>query len=145
MPQQDNSFNWASPALFQAIVEQVQEAIIVVDCDETIQVWNAGAQALFGHSTDEMQGRNLDAIVPERLRQAHSNGFRKAVASGHTKYGGQVMTTRSMHKDGSKLYVDLSFVLLRDAAATVVGVCAVARDATARYLAEQASRAAAQP
>jgi signal transduction histidine kinase len=50
------------------------------------------------------------------------------------------MTTRSVQKDGSDLYVDLSFALVKDDAGGVLGAVAVARDITGRYLAERESR-----
>jgi signal transduction histidine kinase len=52
-----------------------------------------------------------------------------------------VLTTRSVHKNGSKLYVDLSFALLKDEAGAVIGAMALGRDGTARYLSERALRA----
>lgn len=137
--QEDKAFDWPSPALFQAIVMQIQEAIIVVDRHEVIQVWNNGAESIFGYTAGEMKGRTLETIIPERLQAAHSTGFSRAVETGQTKYAGRVMTTKSMHKSGAKLYVELSFVLLRDEAGAVIGVCAVARDGTAQYLARQAA------
>lgn len=137
----DEDPDWRASGLCERLVTQMHEAVIVVDCDEIIRLWNPGAEKIFGYRADEILGRNLDLIVPERLRQAHSTGFRKAVETGHTKYGGKVMTTRSMHKNGNKIYVDLSFALLRDDAGRVTGVSAVARDCTASYLAAQAARA----
>lgn len=126
-------------SLCETVIAQMQEAVIVVDCEETVQLWNAGAERIFGYAAHEILGRNLDLIVPERLRQAHSSGFRRAVATGNTKYDGKVMTTRSVHKSGARIYVDLSFTLLRDEDARVMGVCAVARDCTESYLASRGS------
>lgn len=140
--QQTTELNWNEPWLYRAVIEQIQEAIIVVDADEIIRIWNPGAEAMFGHLAADMLGRNLDAIIPERLRAPHSQGFRRAVETGQTKYAGQVMTTRAVHRNGSNIYVDLSFVLLRDNDNQLIGVSAVARDCTERYLAERAARAA---
>ena len=81
-----------------------------------------------------MPGDSLDVIIPERLRKAHWDGFHKAIDSGQTKYRNKVLTTRSVHKDGSKLYVELSFGLVRDGSGTVVGSLAIGRDCTARHL-----------
>lgn len=134
---------WNPSRLGERIMAQMHEAIIVVDREEIVRLWNAGAENLFGYAANEILGKNLDLIVPERLRQAHSSGFRKAVATGNTKYGGKVMTTRSVHKSGEKIYVDLSFTLLRDDSGKVMGVCAVARDCTASYLASRAQGAGA--
>ncbi len=38
-----------------------------------------------------------------------------------------MLTTRAEHADGRKLYVDLAFSMIRDAAGSVVGVLATAR------------------
>nr|MBF0684815.1 PAS domain S-box protein [Pseudomonas sp.] len=132
---------WNDQDVCDRVIAHMQEAVIVVDRNEIVRLWNPGAEKLFGYAAHEALGRNLDLIVPERLRQAHSSGFRKAVDTGHTKYDGKVMTTRSTHKNGNKIYVDLSFALLRDDTGAIMGVSAVARDCTASYLAAQASRA----
>jgi PAS domain S-box-containing protein len=84
-------------------------------------------------------GQSLDLIVPERLRAAHWAGYERSLASGETKYAGQVLTTRATHKDGRRLYVDFSFSMLRDAAGNVVAALAAGRDGTQRYLAERAA------
>jgi hypothetical protein len=49
-----------------------------------------------------------------------------------------------MHKDGRKLYVDLSFGLVKDVNGFVLGAFAVGRDCTARYEAERAAKARLQ-
>ena len=56
------------------------------------------------------------------------------------KHGRESMTTRSVHKDGTDLYVDVSFALVKDGAGHVLGAVAVARDITSRFKAEKASR-----
>lgn len=125
---------------FEAIVEQTPDAIIFADCDGMIRVWNRGAETVFGFSAAEVIGSSLDVIVPERFRRAHWEGFHQAIERGHTQHGGQVRTTRSIHKLGHTLYVDLSFGLVKNSAGAVTGSVAVGRDCSARYLSEKALR-----
>lgn len=127
-------------SLFKAIVEQAPDAIIFADCNGAIRVWNCGAEALFGYPAAEVLGDSLDVIIPERLRRAHWEGFRKAIDSGRTKSGNRPLITRSVHKNGSKLYVELSFGLVKDAAGVVTGALAVGRNCSARYELESALR-----
>jgi PAS domain S-box-containing protein len=134
-----HEFDNADFNLFQAIVEQAPDAIIFADREGAIRVWNRGAEAVFGYAAAEVLGNSLDVIIPERLRRAHWEGFRRAIDTGQTKFGGRVLTTRSVHKDGSKLYVDLSFGLIRDEAGAIAGALAVGRDCTARHI-ERAAR-----
>jgi PAS domain S-box-containing protein len=115
------------PALFQAIVEQAPDAVIFADREGAIRVWNRAAETVFGYSAAEVLGGSLDLIIPERLRTAHWNGFREAIRTGRTKHAGRALTTRSMHKDGTRLYLDVSFSLVRDSAGAVVGALAIGR------------------
>jgi PAS domain S-box-containing protein len=127
--------------LFKAIVEQAPDAIIFADREGMIQVWNRAAETVFGYAAAEVIGGSLDVIIPERLRRAHWEGFRKAVDSGQTKLGARALITRSVHKNGNKLYVELSFALIRNGAGAIAGALAVGRDCTARHLADSALRA----
>ena len=119
-----------TPELTRAIVEQAPDAMIYADRAGAIRVWNHAAEALFGYSAGEVAGKSLDVIIPDRFRAAHWAGFMKAVDSGETKYGNRVMTTRSVHKDGRRLYLDLTFGLVRDPNGGVIGVLAIGRDVT---------------
>ena len=139
--QQEYKIGNGSLSLCQAIVEQAPEAIIFADREGAIRLWNHGAENVFGHMAADVMGQSLDIIIPERLRKAHWDGFNRAINTGKQKYVNRVLSTRSMHKNGAKLYVDLSFALVRDETGTVVGALAVGRDCTARYLADVALRA----
>jgi PAS domain S-box-containing protein len=136
----ENPMTSPDTALAAALVAQSPDAVIYADREGSIRVWNAAAERVFGHRECDVLGRSLDIIIPERLRAAHWAGFDAAIETGHEKYAGRVLTTRSVHKDGSRLYVDLAFALIRDDSGAVVGVLSTARDCTARYEEERALR-----
>lgn len=129
-----------APGLFECIVAQAPDAIIFADRDGLIRIWNRGAERVFGHAAAAVLGTSLDVIIPERFRRAHWEAFHRAVATGSIRHAGRVLTTRSMHKDGSRLYVDLSFGLVKDAGGAVLGALAIGRDCSERYLADAALR-----
>lgn len=126
----------AGPELSQAIVVQAPDAIVFADRDGVIRMWNRGAERIFGYPAAEALGASLDLIIPERFRRAHWEGFQRAIDTGRTKYADRVLTTRSAHRDGSKLYVDLSFGLVRGDQGAILGALAIGRDCTARYAAD---------
>jgi PAS domain S-box-containing protein len=134
----------AATDIGRKIVEACSEAVIFADRDGLVRLWNRGAQLIFGYAPAEILGQSLDIIIPERLRRAHWDAFNRSVETGHTKHTDRVLTTRSMHKNGSKLYVDLSFGLVKDDNGVVLGAFAVGRDCTARYLAEGAMKTRVQ-
>ena len=125
----------------QPLLEHLPVSVIVSDREGRITVWNHASEALFGFTAAEAIGQSLDLIIPEHLRKAHWDGFDRSIASGTTKYAGKVMTTRAVHKDGRKLYVDFSFGILKDTGGAVVAVTAVGRDGTERFLREKEMRA----
>lgn len=127
-------------ALAPAILDQAADAVIFADVEGAIRVWNAAAARIFGFAAEEAIGSSLDLIIPENLRQAHWTGFRRAMQSGATHLGGRPTMTRGLHKSGRRLYVEMSFALVRAPSGAVAGSVAVARDATARYEEEVARR-----
>jgi PAS domain S-box-containing protein len=129
-----------SAILPSLLVEQTSDAIIFADKGGVIRLWNHGAERIFGHAAADVIGGSLDVIIPEKLLPAHNAGFGNAMSSGKMKYVNKVLTTRSMRKDGTTIYVDMSFDMIRDADGNILGALAIARDSTERYTAERAQR-----
>jgi PAS domain S-box-containing protein len=135
------SMSTSEPAsLYEALISQLSDAVIFTDREGLIRVWNAGAQALFGQDAHDVIGEPVDVIIPERLRAAHRAGFEAAIRTGQTRNGRGAVTTRSMHRDGRALYVDMSFAVVKDGAGQVLGAVAVARDITERFHVEKDTR-----
>ncbi|WP_245477712.1 PAS domain S-box protein [Bradyrhizobium guangxiense] len=126
------------------IIGDVADALIYSDRSGTIMRWNRAATALFGFSAAEALGQNLDLIIPEHLRAAHWKGFEAALASGAMKLAGKPTLTRALHKSGRKLYIEMTFALVRDSSGNVLGSVAMARDATERIERERAAKAPPQ-
>ena len=127
-------------ALALAILDQAADAVIFADVEGVIRIWNAAAARIFGFAAEEAIGTSLDLIVPEHLRQAHWRGFRRAMQSGATRLGGRPTMTRGLHQSGRRLYVEMSFAVVRAPSGTIAGSVAIARDATARYEEERTRR-----
>jgi PAS domain S-box-containing protein len=125
------------------IIEHTSDALIYASRDGKIERWNEAASRLFGFAKDEAVGQSLDIIIPEHLRGPHWKGFDTAIASGTTRLGGHPTLTRAVRRDGQKLYVEMSFALVKDDEGQVIGSVAMARDVTERVEREKAARAAA--
>jgi PAS domain S-box-containing protein len=119
------------------ILDDVADALISADRSGTIMRWNRASTALFGYSAEEALGQSLDLIVPEHLRAAHWKGFDAALESGTMKLAGRPTLTRAAHKDGRKLYIEMTFALVKDTGGNVVGSVAMARDVTERVMRER--------
>ena len=131
--------------LAERILEEVADAVIYSDRSGAIVRWNQGSTALFGFSAEEALGQNLDLIVPEHLRAAHWRGFDAAMASGATKLSGRPTLTRALHKSGRRLYVEMTFAVVKGETGEVLGSVGMARDVTERVERERAAARAAPP
>jgi PAS domain S-box-containing protein len=129
----------ADAALLRSALEGLPDALVIADPTGVIRFWNAAAERLFGYTRAEAEGQSLNLMIPERFRPAHDAGFGRAVETGTLRTGTRVLRTRSNHKDGRKLYVDFTFAVLKAPDGRVVGVQALARDATEAHLRQQAS------
>jgi PAS domain S-box-containing protein len=127
-------------AVYRRIVEQTTDAVIFADREGLIRIWNRGAKAVFGFPSAEALGQSLDIIIPEELRKRHWEGYNRAIDAGRTRLGGRVLVTRGLHRDGSRLYVDLSFAVIVDDEGRAEGALAIGRNVTERYLADKALR-----
>ena len=126
-----------------AVIEHSGDAIIYANTAGVIEIWNRAASSLFGYSAEEARSGTMDLIVPDKLRAAHWAGFHRAMDTGNTRLSGRPTITRASHKSGARLYVEMTFAIVRADDGTVLGAVAVARDATERY--EQARAQKAQP
>jgi len=130
------SFDWLS----QQIVKESSDAIMFADLAGSIRLWNKGAEAMFGHSAAEAEGKSLDLIIPENLRGRHWEGYHKVMASGVTRYDTELLSAPGICKDGSRLSLEFSMVIVRDANGAVQGIGAISRDVTARWQKEKAMK-----
>src|SRR3954471_14446112 len=129
------------PGLAERILDQVADAIIYIDRSGAIVRWNPACTALFGYSAAEALGQSVDLIIPEHLRSAHWRGFEAAMQSGTLKLQGRPTLTRAKHKSGSKLYIEMTFALVKGITESeVLGSVAMARDVTERVELERAAR-----
>jgi PAS domain S-box-containing protein len=129
---------WCLP---QAVLEHAAEAIVFADRSGRVQLWNRGAEVLFGYTRPEALGRSLDTlIIPEPYRRAHNEAYDRAMASGQLRAEAKVRTTRAVDKFGGRLYLDISFSLVKDPDGNVVGSVAIGRDVTSAFLEKQAAR-----
>ena len=122
--------------LAEEIARTTTDAIVSADADGLVTTWNQGAEALFGHRAEEVVGRPLLVIIPERMRARHEAGFARACAGGERRLG-SVVEVPALHKDGTEFPVELSLAVWGQGAQT--GVAAIIRDVRTRKQQEAAT------
>lgn len=72
-----------SPQLTAAEVELPRRsdthAVIITDAEGLITHWDAGAVEAFGYQVCDTVGNRVDLMIPVHLRDAHWNGFHRAM------------------------------------------------------------------
>ena len=119
--------------LYQKIVEESPIAILYADREGRIRLWNSGAEAMFGYRAEEVLGKSMDLIIPERQRARHWEGWARVMETGVTRYGRDVLAVPATRKDGSRISIEFNILLLRAPTGEVLGAAATIQDVTARW------------
>ena len=98
----------ASEERFRGVTDAATDAIVSASGDGRVRSWNRGAERMFGWRADEIVGRPLTVIMPERLRVLHEQGLARVRQTGHSKLAGSVVELVALHKDGREFPIELS-------------------------------------
>src|SRR5579864_7915548 len=124
-----------SARALEAVVTAAPLPIISVDLQGCVLSWNPAATQLFGWSEDEVLGRLLPVIPPERDEEAH--GIRAQTEAGERFHDLEVLRRG---RDGTLIPLSLSTAPLLDDQGRLAGTMLIYADLTARKTAEEMLR-----
>jgi PAS domain S-box-containing protein len=119
-----------------AIVNSSNDAIISQSLTGVIQTWNEAAKTIYGYSANEIIGKSIAILDPEGDHGSHSN-ILEEVRSGRSVLH---VEAKRVKKNGDYITVDLTVSPIRDVTGAIVGASSVARDISARTVAEESPR-----
>lgn len=132
-----------SEAKFSGIISIAADAIISVDEQQRITLFNNGAEQVFGYTSAEIIGKPLETLIPERYREVHKHHFAD-FATGNAV--SRSMAARreifGLRKNGETFPAEASISRVSVDGETIFS--AVLHDITARINAEEALRRALQ-
>ncbi|MBW2107610.1 MAG: PAS domain S-box protein [Deltaproteobacteria bacterium] len=126
--------------LFRSIVETARDAIISIDHLGHIVLWNRGAEVLFGFTRNEILGKPLTRIIPERLKKPHRKRLAVALETQKFELLSKTVETVGLRKDGTEFPVELSLAMWT--ASKGVFFTGIVRDITDRQQAREALKRA---
>ncbi len=125
-----------SQAQLSMIIESALDAIITIDADEHILLFNRAAEKMFRCSADEAIGQNLDRFIPERFRAAHKKHIKNFCCkdtAGHSMHVGDSIF--GLRADGEEFPIEASISLIESDGRRLFTV--ILRDITERKQAEE--------
>src|SRR4051812_21942946 len=111
-------------SLSQTLIQNLPDAVLVVDSEEKIIVWNPGAHNVFGYTEQEALGRKCSSLLPSENPQQQRPPFRPEMTR-HYQF-----CTR--HRDGQALTVAVVQTPYHDSEGNLLGQIKVAKDVTAK-------------
>ena len=117
-------------SLLRMIVEAMPSAVVLVDECGSIQIANSRATRLFGYASGELDGLDLDQLLPERFRAHHASERSAFMRHPGTREMGAGRDLFGLRKDGVEIPIEVGLDVLRTPPLTFV--LASVYDATER-------------
>jgi PAS domain S-box-containing protein len=96
-----------SPSVLSAIVESAPTAMLMVDREGLIVLMNAETEELFGYRRDEVVGRSVEILIPNRFRGLHPAYRTGLFAQPQARRMGAARELFGMRKDGSEFPIEV--------------------------------------
>ncbi len=113
-------------ALYAAIIESSDEAIIAKSLDGTVLTWNAGAERIFGWSAEEMIGQSIRSLLPEN-RQHEEDDILARIRQGERI---RSFETERLRKDGTPVQIAVLISPVLGKNGEIIAASKMARDIT---------------
>ncbi len=126
----DISADNTSEAYFRNVLESAPDAMIIIDHFGRIAVVNAQAVKMFGYSRDELLGREVEMLLPKKMRDRHISHRAGFAADPQLRPMGSGRELRGRRADGSEFPVEISLSPVTSASGAFVS--SVIRDVTSR-------------
>lgn len=100
----------------------------------SIILWNNKAEETFGYSREDVMGKNVNLIVPDKYRIAHEKGIRQFIQTGELRHN-KLPKVEGLKKDGTLFPIEISLSAYR--VNSSIFVTAIIHDTTERRIVEE--------
>jgi two-component system sensor kinase FixL len=93
---------------WRALIDATQDAVISIDQNANIIMFNPAAERIFGYLKSEVQGKKVNMLMAEPYAKDHDHYIRHYEATGEKRAIGRVRTVAGKRKDGTIFPIELS-------------------------------------
>jgi PAS domain S-box-containing protein len=97
-----------SGTLARSILDAAPVSIVIVTAAGTIAFANTRVTEIFGYAPDEILGREVECLLPQRIRNKHPAHRRRFVDRPKVRPMGAGLELYGLHKDGREFPVEIS-------------------------------------
>lgn len=97
-----------SETRFRAVSDTANDAVVSADSRGNIVYFNSAAERAFRHTRDEVLGKPLTLLMPERFHATHREGFARFLSTGEARVIGETVELAGRRGDGSEFPLELS-------------------------------------
>jgi PAS domain S-box-containing protein len=94
---------------FRSLVENGSDAIVTIDEDSMVVYANAAVERVFGYAPDDLVGRPLTTIMPERFQNTHFESMGAYLESGERSLDWTDIQLPAERADGTEVTLDITF------------------------------------
>ena len=118
------------------LLDSAMDGIVSVDDSQRVVMYNRAAERMFGWTLQEVRGKPLDLLLPERYRGIHGQQVRRFGATGTTsRRMGDNTVLHALRKDGTEFPIEASISQLQTPEGKLYTV--ILRDVTERVRARE--------
>ncbi len=92
--------------IFNVLFASVSEGVVVVDHKQIIVLTNASAEKMFGYTKEELEGKELNILIPQKYHAGHGAHFEGFVKHQESRQMGRGRDLYGARKDGSVFPVE---------------------------------------
>ncbi|MCF8304724.1 MAG: PAS domain S-box protein [Bacteroidales bacterium] len=93
---------------FQSIIETTVDAFIIINQDGIIDQANSAAETMFGYGRGELQGQNVNILIPSPHKEKHNQYISNYLETGVKKSIGKIAELEGEHHNGNRFPIELS-------------------------------------
>lgn len=97
----------------KSILNAVTEGIMTFNRDCIIQTFNPAAEKIFGISSQDVIGQNIEILMPEQDRISYNVLLKNKVLQGNSNFMGKLWELNGLHKDGHSFPLEMTITKLQ--------------------------------